>query len=336
MTYIIQIKPSGNLLFVEEGETVLQAALKAGYEFPYSCGSATCGSCMGKVLNGGFSYGNVEPYALDETAQDNGFALFCSVKPTSDMVIEVEDVYAPHFIPARKAEYNVKNFNALDNDVYQVFLVPKKKPIRFHAGQYVNVVADDGIHLPFSIANMANENFEIELQVKGTADNPYTKELIEKIKNKKNILMRGPYGTVRYYDELDLPIIFMAGGTGIVPIKGLIEKALSFNKSQRLQLFWGGKAKADLYLFDYMTELAHQHEQFEFIPVLSNQDEYWQGETGLVHEVIMREHNDLSGHQVYASGPTDMVYTAYDQFIEKGLKSQLMFSDTFEVFPKEA
>ena len=70
MDHIVQIKPSGYLLFVTEGESVLEAALRQGYEFPYSCGSGTCGTCMGKVLSGTFTYGDVEPYALDEAAEN--------------------------------------------------------------------------------------------------------------------------------------------------------------------------------------------------------------------------------------------------------------------------
>lgn len=333
--HIIQIKPSGNLLFVKDGDTVLQAALTAGYEFPYSCGSATCGTCMGKVLHGGFTYGNVEPYALDEDAQDNGFALFCSVKPTSDMIIEVEDVYAPHFLPARKAEYKISDYKILDNDIYQVFLKPKKKAIRHHSGQYLKIITDENIPVPFSIANMPNDEGGIELQIKDVPDHQLTSEIINKIKAKKNLTLRGPYGTVRYYDELSLPILFLVGGTGIVPIKALIEKALSTNPEQALHLYWGGKTRSDLYLYDQILELAEQHAQFTFTPVLSDNDDTWQGEKGLVHEVIAAQHDNLSGYQVYASGPTEMVYAAYDAFTAKGLKPQLMFSDTFEVFPRE-
>ena len=335
MTHIIQIKPSGNLLFVKDGDTVLQTALGAGYEFPYSCGSATCGTCMGKVLHGGYSYGSVEPYALDEDAQDNGFALFCSVKPTSDMIIEVEDVYAPHFLPARKADYKITDVRILDNDVYQVFLAPKKKSLQHHAGQYLKIITDENIPLPFSIASAPQADGSLELQIKNSPDHQLTSEIIDKIKARKSLTLRGPYGTVRYYDELDLPIIFMAGGTGIVPLKALIEKALSTQPQQALHLYWGGSHQRDMYLFDHMLALAEQHEHFSFTPVLKSADETWQGEIGLVHQIIAQQHADLSGYQVYASGPTEMVYAGYDAFIAKGLKPQLMFSDTFEVFPRE-
>lgn len=335
MTHIVQIKPSGNLLFVEEGETVLQAALRAGFEFPYSCGSATCGTCMGKVLTGGFNYGTVEPYALDQAAQDNGFALFCSVQPTSDMIIDVEDVYAPNFLPARKTEYKAKDYKLLDNDIYQIFLKPKKKNMQFHPGQYLKYLSDEHIPIPYSIANIPNDAGTIELQIKHVPDNHFVTELISKVKKGKSLSLRGPYGNMRYYPELDLPIIFMAGGTGIVPIKALIEHVISVNSTQSVQLYWGGKTQQDLYLMDDLKQLASQHANFEFTPIISGNDEFWQGETGLVHEIIAQQHEDLSHYQVYASGPAEMVYAAYDAFITKGLKPQLMFSDTFEVFPRE-
>jgi len=336
MSHIVQIKPSGYLLFVAEDESVLDAAIRQGYEFPYSCGSGTCGTCMGKVLSGTFTYGEVEPYALDDTAIKEHFALFCSVKPTSDMIIEIEDVYGPECLPVRKAEYCVNDYKLLGNDVYQVFLDPKKNKIQYHAGQYLKIICDDGIPLPFSIANAPTVDGRLELQIKAASDNPYTTEIIEKVKHKTVLSLRGPYGKVIYRSEPDLPILFVAGGTGIVPLKAIIEQACARKDPRAMHLYWGAQNITDLYLREQMQHLADTHEHFDFTPVIQNTPEDWQGASGLVHEIIDAAHDDLSGYQVYTNGPTEMIYAIFDAFTAKGLKPQLIFSDTFEYAPRES
>ena len=186
------------------------------------------------------------------------------------------------------------------------------------------------------MANAPNKKGLIELQIKAAPENPYASEIIEKIKNGNIINARGPYGKVLLQNKIDLPIIFVAGGTGIVPIKALIEQALANKDSRELHLYWGAASSTDLYLQQEFKALADKHSNFSFTPIIYSSEEYWDGCTGLVHEVIVHEHNDLSGHQVYASGPQEMVYAALDTFTEKGLKPQLMYSDTFEYFPRES
>ncbi|MSP52917.1 MAG: 2Fe-2S iron-sulfur cluster binding domain-containing protein, partial [Gammaproteobacteria bacterium] len=315
-------------------ETVLEAALRTGFDFPFSCGSATCGTCMGKVLQGTFTYGQVQPYALDEQQQSEGFALFCSVRPTSDLVIEVDEVYGPEYRPARKFDYHVRDFKLLNDNIYQVFLTAQKNALEYQAGQYLQILCDDGTPIPFSIANAPDNNKHIELQIKSVSENVRNVKIIEKITQNKDITLRGPYGATVYKATPMLPIIYLAGGTGIVPIKAMLEAAFANNDPRQLHLYWGVKNSSDLYLTDLFTEWAVKHANFSFTPVITVQDAYWQGRTGLVHEVVVEQHKDLSGYQVYASGPKEMVYAAYDEFTAKGLKQQLMFSDTFEYFPQ--
>ena len=334
MSHIVQIKPSGYLLFVVDGESVLDAALRQGYEFPYSCGSGTCGTCMGKVLSGTFTYGDAEPYALDQEAMQEHFALFCLAKPTSDMIIEIEDVYGPEYLPVRKAEYLVSHYQELANNIYQIFLTPTAKKIQYHAGQYLKIICETGIPLPFSIANAPQEDGQLELQIKAITDNPYTREIIEKAKNKTALSLRGPYGKVLYRDQPQRPIIFVAGGTGIVPLKAIIEQALKSKDTRSMHLYWSARTPDDIYLYQQMQQLAKQHPNFNFTAMVQQPTTYWQGATGSIEGIITQNYDDLSDYQVYTSGPTEMVYTLFDTCVANGLKPQLIFSDTFEYAPR--
>lgn len=321
MSYAVKIKPSNYVIFVDEGESVLDAAIRQGYDFPYSCRSATCATCMGKVIKGSVNYGSIEPYALDEADQDEGFALFCSAIPESDLIIEMEDVYGPEYRPAKTAEYKVVEHNHVTDDIHHLVLAPTtEKVVQYTAGQYLNVVFEDGVQMSFTIANAPQANQQLSLYIRHVADNPFTTKLLEHTKAGNNLTIKAPYGKVVYRKEPTLPIIFIAGGTGVVLAKAIIDAMLEEKNPQPTTLYWGVSKAEDLFLNDYFEKLAQQHNWLAYKPIVGKK----------VHEVILSEHPDLSGFQVYASGPSDMVFAASKGFQEHGLKPHWFYSDALE------
>ncbi len=329
MTYAVLIKPSNYTVFVEPHETVLDAALRQGYDFPYSCRSATCATCMGKVLSGQFNYGDTEPYALDDEAEANGYALFCSVIPTSDLIIEVEDVFGPEFKPVRTIEYKIESQQILGENLHQLFLAPTgDKQINYIAGQYINIMCGDGIPVPFSIANAPVEgNSQLELHIHDAPHSTHTKEILQKISEQKTLTVKGPYGKMIYRPEPKLPIIFLASGTGIVPLKAIIEDMLANNIRQSMHLYWGVKQENYLYLNELLQRWAKHIPTFKYTPIIQS--------AGPLHEQILKDYADLSGQQVFASGTPEMVYAAKHALLAHGLKPYCIYSDVFEYFPEE-
>lgn len=331
MSFAVKIKPSNYVVYVEEGESVLDAAIRQGFDFPYSCRSATCATCLGKVLKGSISYGDIEPYALNDAEQEQGFALFCSAKPTSDLIIEMQDVYGPEYKPAKTVEYDVVKNIPVTADIYHIVLKPATdKKIQYTPGQYLHVLCDDGIQIPFTIANAPTESGKLELYIRHVADNHYTSKLLEHIKNKDQISVKAPYGKVVYHAVPALPIIFVAGGTGVVLPKAILEGMVQRNLQRKSVLYWGVSKATDFYLNDFFHTFAQEHKWFTYVPVLSGTDAAWQGRTGLVHEAVLADHPDLSQRQIYASGPNDMVFAASTAFQTHGLKPHWFYSDTLE------
>jgi CDP-4-dehydro-6-deoxyglucose reductase len=328
MTFTVLIKPSNYVLLVEEGETVLDAALRQNFDFPYSCRSATCATCMGRVLSGHITYGDVEPYALDDAAQADGCALFCSAKPTSDLVIEVEDVFGSEYKPARIAEYKVDSQALLGDNLHQIFLSPSAdKKISHTAGQYLSVVCKDGIHVPFSIANApVDGSDQIELHIHDSAQSAYTKEILNKITTEQKVTIKGPQGRMVYHASPNLPLIFVAEGTGIAPLKAIIEDMLAKNMAQKIQLVWSVKNESRLYLDELFKRWAAHVPQFTYQPLFENQS---------IAEAILQAHPNLSGHQVFASGSPEMVYSLKKALVAKGLNPFFIYSDVFECFPEK-
>ena len=334
MTYAVKIQPSGYTLYVEEGESVLEAALRQDYDFPYSCRSATCTTCLGKVLKGSVTYGNFEPYALDDAEQEQGLALFCTAQPTSNLVIEVDDVFGPEYIPPRILECKVKTMTMLNANIYQLILIPTdEKVLNYRAGQYLHVLCKDGFPVPLSIANAPIENsHDIELHIRH-ANHEHVQEILKHATQSETLNIKAPYGKVIYHKEPQLPFIFVAGGTGFVPLKAIIEASLMNPDDQReIYIYWGVQQTEDLYLNELAQRWADNVPRLHYIPVVEQTDNQWSGRTGLAHQAVLTDHSDLSGFQVYASGPKDMVFTCRDTFIQQGLKPHNIFSDTFELF----
>ncbi len=323
--YVVTIKPCNYTLFVNKGETVLDAALRQGFDFPYSCRSATCASCMGKVLSGQYNYGHIEPYALDEAEQSEGFALFCSVYPETDLIIQMNDVVGPEYIPVKTLEYQIQQHQVLAENIHQIMLAPlTEKALRYHPGQYVKILSDDAA-VPFSIANMPNAEQSIELHIHDAKNNVYTKQLLEKIRNKENLTLKGPFGRVILHAEPRLPIIFAASGTGFAPCKAMLEQLHSKQDSRPIHLFWGNDG--DAYLKNLGEQWATQYPNFQFTAIDYSQQQD-------LANAITATYSDLSQYQVYTSASPQTVYALRDKFLTHGLKPYLLYSDVFECYPE--
>ena len=92
------------------------------------------------------------------------------------------------------------------------------------------------------------------------------------------------------------------------------------------------RARRDLYLHALPTAWAKEFRHFKFTPVLSAPapEDRWHGRTGWVHEAVSADHPDLSGHEVYASGPPPMIAALKRAVTEHGLPADRMYYDSFE------
>ena len=149
-------------------------------------------------------------------------------------------------------------------------------------------------------------------------------------------MIRSPDLALRIFlrDESDKPIIFVAGGTGFAPIKAIIEHALykGIDATRPMVLYWGARAKRDLYLPDLPGTWQQSSPNFTYIPVLSEplRDDDWHGRTGFVHQAVLDDFSDLSGYQVYACGAPAMIDVARKSFAAtRGLSPDDFFADSF-------
>jgi len=332
VSHQVTIKPSGHVFSVAAEETILNAAVEAGFNLPYGCRNGACGACKGSVLEGQVDYGDFQAGALTEAEKQAGQALFCCAKPLTDVVIECREVTANNGIRPRIMPARVQKMEKLSHDVMALFLkLPSNERMQFMAGQYVDFLLKDGKRRAFSLANAPHSDDLLEMHLRLIPGGQFTQYVFNEMHEKAILRLEGPFGSFYLREDTDKPVIFVAGGTGFAPIKGIIEHMLHHKMQRQVILYWGARSGEDL----YMPELPQQWQAdcpgFTYIPVLSepSAEENWQGRTGLVHEAVLEDHADLSSYQVYCCGAPQMVETAHQEFQKHGMPEDEFFSDAF-------
>jgi CDP-4-dehydro-6-deoxyglucose reductase len=332
MTFKATIHPSNHHFDIQAEETILEAALAHGYNLPYSCRNGACGVCKGKVLQGTVDYGNHQAYALSDAEKASGLALFCCAKAQSDVVIESHEVTSSNDIQVKTLPCRVQKMEKLADDVMVLYLkLPTNERLQFLAGQYIDILQKEGKPRSFSLANAPHDDEFLQLHVRNIAGGAFTQHVFNEMKERDILRIKGPLGTFFLREDSDKPIIFIASGTGFAPIKAIIEHALHLGITRPMHFYWGVRKQADL----YMQGKAQEWEQrgIKFTPVVS--DEAWPGRTGFVHQAVLEDYTDLSGHQVYACGAPVVVEAAHrDLTAQCRLPNEEFFSDAFTFVPK--
>ena len=333
MSYSVRIESTNHVFQVNEGESILDAALRQSIILPYGCRGGACGACKGQVLEGRVSYDDGLPMGLSEEDYNKGFALFCKAIPQGDVVIKSKEISGSEEIEVKILPCRVHEKVQLNHDVILIKLVlPKTERLQFFAGQYINFLLKNGKHRSFSLANAPHDDEFVELHIRHIPDGKFTGEVFDEMKEKDMMRIEGPLGSFYLREESERPIILMAGGTGFAPIKGMVEHALKIGLERPIHLYWGVRAKEDLYMDELAKSWSKQNPLIRYTPVLSEQkpEDNWSGRTGFVHNAIMEDYPDLSKHEIYGSGAPAMVYAGRDEFVKNGLDLDHYYSDAFE------
>ncbi|MCB1886195.1 MAG: CDP-6-deoxy-delta-3,4-glucoseen reductase [Rhodocyclaceae bacterium] len=328
MPHSVLIQPGGQHFELADDTTILAGALDAGLTLPYGCRDGACGSCKGRVLAGEVDHGRASITALSEDERAAGMALFCCATARSDVTIECHQVVSADDFPVKKLPCRVQRMEKLADDVMLIEVkLPATEQFRFRAGQYIDFLLAGNRRRSFSIANAPQDATHLELHIRRVPDGTFTRHVFETMKEKEILRFEGPLGSFYLREAPDRPIILLAGGTGFAPIKGLVEYALKVGIERPMTLYWGSRNKAGLYMDQLARNWESEMPGFRYVPVLS--DEAWGERTGLVHQAVMDDHPDLSGHQVYACGAPAMIDAARRDFASCGLPDDQFFADAF-------
>lgn len=336
MSFKVTVLPSQHEFTVEDGQSVLDAALAAGIVLPYSCRNGACSTCKGRVAEGDYVAGPGAAQIIPEEEREQGYTLFCQAIPLSDLTIEAQEVRMASDIQIRKMPSRVMSMESLAHDVMKLTLqLPTSEPFRYNPGQYLDFILKDGRHRSYSMATPPVESNLVELHIRHTPGGAFTDHVFgtgaTQMKVREILRVEAPLGSFFLRDSAK-PAVFLASGTGFAPIKAMIEHMIATGFDRPVHLYWGGRRPADLYMDALAREWAATLPAFNYVPVLSEAEpaDGWEGRTGFVHRAVMEDLPNLSNYQVYACGAPIMVDSARRDFTEIcGLPEEEFFADAF-------
>lgn len=336
MTFTITVEPSGRSFSTSPDETILAAGIRQGVGLPYGCKDGACGSCKCKLVSGQVTHGAHQGKALSADEEAAGYILTCCGTAHSDVVIESRQVTDEGAFPIKKMPVRVNSLERVSHDVIVLRLqLPAADTFKYHAGQYVEFLLRDGDRRSYSMANAPHTQAtgpSIELHIRHMPGGKFTDHVFGAMKEKEILRVEGPYGSFFLREDNDKPFVLLASGTGFAPVKAIIEHMRHSGITRPATLYWGGRRPADLYQDAWVREQTGAMPNLTYVPVVSDAlpEDGWAGRTGFVHQAVLQDFPDLSGHEVYACGAPIVVESARRDYVaQAGLPEEAFFADSF-------
>ncbi len=326
----------------EEGQTVLDALLAHGVGFAYSCQSGNCGTCRCELVSGDIMELEYSEHALSAEERSRGIVLACRSQVWSDVVVRRLD--AEDFVvhPSRVMRCKVVDVTALTHDILRLRLdIIAGGPFTFSAGQFaaLEFPVAPGVPRDYSMANRPDENLlEYHIRVMPAADS-VSRRMAAALRPGDMVKVCGPLGTSYLRAQHAASMLCIAGGSGLAPIKSIVETALEGGFGHAVHLYFGVRAERDVYFEAELAELQRRFPSFRAHIVLSESGGASAGtllprRQGLVTEAVAVDFPALSGFKAYFAGPPPMVDAATALVRERGVESRDIHADAF--FPAAA
>lgn len=335
MSYTVTLVPGSRTISVNEDESILDAALRAGINLPHSCRGGSCGSCRAHVSGGEVHYPLGMPAGLTDEEVAQGMVLLCQARARGDLTAHGRAVSLIGTPAVRRLPCRIEQMEraALDVMVLQLRL-PSVERLEYLAGQYLDIVQRGGRRRSFSLASPPSADQHLELHIRHVPGGSFTDEVFSSFHEKTLLRIEGPLGGFFLREDSTRPILMLAGGTGFAPIKSMLAHMMEKAFDRRVHFFWGARRKVDLYQHDLVEQWQHTLDNFLYTPVLSETgDDGWLHPRGWVHEALIEHYPKLAGYDVYMAGPPPMIEAARRAFAAAGLPEEQLFFDSFEFAP---
>lgn len=336
--HVVRFEPVGIEIEVGEEQTVLRAAAEQGIMLMHGCKEGQCSSCKSFVLDGDdIELDRYSTFALPDYEKEEGFTLLCRAHVYEDVTIELlnfdEDMIRSG-LPIREAVAEVVAIEPVTHDLRHLVLRLVDPPeIMFFPGQYVDIAAPGTeITRSFSMANTSSrETGRLEFIIKVYPDGVFSRVLDTRLAVGDRLDLVGPFGVFTLREGQDADIVFVGGGAGMAPILSLLRSMSERGIRRRATYYYGARTRRDLCFESELRALEGTLPGFRFVPALSEPaaGDGWDGEVGLITEVVKRHESDLSQAHAYVCGPPPMVEAAMALLTGLGVPDRRIYYDKF-------
>jgi len=336
MSYELTIEPLGRTIEVATGQTILDAALRAGMFLPHACGQGYCGTCKISVTDGEIDHGNASSFALMDYEREEGQCLACCARLESDAVVEVEieEDADSRNLPVRDYHGVVSRIETLTPTIKGIWIkLDQGEALDFQAGQYINLQLPGELGVrAFSLANPPSDGGEIELNVRLVPGGAGTAWIHNSLSVGDRISLSGPYGRFYVHKSAGMPSLFMAGGSGLSSPRSMLRDLLQEGSTLPITLVYGARNQQELYYHQEFLDLAEKFPQFTYVPALSDEpaSSTWSGYRGFVHEAAKEKFgNDFRGNKAYLCGPPVMIEACIKTLMQGRLFERDIYTEKF-------
>jgi len=336
--HVVRFEPVGIEIEVDESQTVLRAAFEQGLMLMHGCKEGQCASCKSFVLDGDdIELDRYSTFALPDFEKEEGFTLLCRAHVFEDVTIELlnydEDmIHSGH--PIQNAVAEVVSNEPVTHDMRHLILkLVEPREIRFFPGQYVDIaIPGTGDTRSFSMANTSSkESGQLEFVIKVYPDGLFSHFLDTTLAVGDQLEVVGPYGVFTLRDGRDSDLVFVGGGAGMAPILCVLRSLAERGSIRKATYYYGARRRRDLCFEKDLYALEESLPNFRYVPALSepDDDEAWDGEVGLITDVVKRHETDLTNADSYVCGPPPMVEAAMDVLTALGASDKHIYYDKF-------
>ncbi len=331
-TYKVRLEPVGIEFEVDEDETVLRGAFRQGLMLMHGCKEGQCAACKSFLLDGEVDLEKYSTFALNDMEKEEGWTLLCRAHAESDLEVELinyDEEVLRSGVALQTKQMRVQALEALTHDIQR--LVLSGDALEFKPGQYMDLRIPDSEEVrSFSMANLPGG--ELEFMIKVYPDGKFSSLLSSgSLQEGHELEVTGPFGVFTLREKSDRPLLFIGGGAGMAPILALLRSMADKGVDRPAVYYYGARGPQDLFHLDELAELEQRLEKFRFVPALSDvgEDEEWDGERGLITDVVARCEDKLSEVDAYLCGPPPMVDAAIGLLVQKGVPEDRVFYDKF-------
>ena len=337
MTFTVTVADLNQSAPAEEGETVLGALLAHGIGFAYSCQAGNCGTCKCELVSGDVLEMEYSEHALSPGERSRGIVLACRSQMWSDVVVRRLDSEDFVVHPSRVMRCRVAGIDHLTHDIVGLTLeIVAGGPFTFSAGQYaqLELPVAPGISRDYSMANRPDQAL-LEFHVRVMPGGSVSQRIATALKIGDLVKVSGPMGTSYLRAQHSGPMLCIAGGSGLAPVKSIVETGLASGYAPPVHLYFGVRAERDVYYERELAELQKRHDNFRAHIVLSEPGAASSSGTllprrhGLVTDAVAADFASFAGCKAYVAGPPPMVDAATTLLKARAVGARDIHADAF-------